>query len=466
MKPATRRLVILFIVLGSALRLLLWWVNPPVNSFDNHFEPIILMLQRGTIPAKDACFQCYHPPVFYMISAEVGSIAEGAGMRGRPLLKLLQLLPCFYGILTLIVIHRILLKLPLNDFARMTSLAAVCFLPRHIYMSAMNSNDTISYLFVAISVDLLLLAVEKKLSAALLIIASMAITVTLFTKYTAFAILPACAAVFGVLFWKRLIANRPQVVLSFGFVMLLPAIVLSASMVSNFERYGAALPWNLSRLDPSRTQPRDSSRMDFLSFKPWESITMPILVPGRIHSVWTLVYAGMWFDNEPKFVYYLDGISPWWRHYGGWMRGEEPFPAGDPAMTGATRFLGSSLIALGLIPFGLMLYGIYVLCRKIGTAWREGSNADKINAVKLSVFPGLLLGNLAIAVALAVRLPVYSAAKASYMLTSLPAFAVFLGFGVMRVDEDSAWRWAVAGAGGLLFVLVTAHIAQIAYALL
>ena len=30
----------LFIVLGTTLRILLWWANPPRNSFDDHFEPI------------------------------------------------------------------------------------------------------------------------------------------------------------------------------------------------------------------------------------------------------------------------------------------------------------------------------------------------------------------------------------------------------------------------------------------
>ena len=60
--------------LAVALRFLLFLFNPPTNAFDNHFKPIYLIMQTGSIPAKDACWQCYQPPVFYIISAFVGKI--------------------------------------------------------------------------------------------------------------------------------------------------------------------------------------------------------------------------------------------------------------------------------------------------------------------------------------------------------------------------------------------------------
>src|ERR1044071_6733461 len=68
-KSAHTPFFILFFVLGSFLRILLCWSNPPGNFFDNHFEPILLIMTTGTIPGKNDCWQCYHPPVFYWISA-------------------------------------------------------------------------------------------------------------------------------------------------------------------------------------------------------------------------------------------------------------------------------------------------------------------------------------------------------------------------------------------------------------
>lgn len=456
------RLAHLFIVIGAALRILLWWANPPSNSFDNHFEPIVMIMQTRATPAKDACWQCYHPPVFYWISAIVGSVAARLGFGRESLLKLLQFLPCLYGVLTLVVIHRILLKLPLGEFERVIALGAVCFLPRHIYMSAMNSNDTISYLFVACTIDLLLLALDKKLAWASLAAASASMTVTLFTKYTTYAIFPAFFVAFALLFWKRLLAPRPQIVTSFGLVMLVPVLVLGLTFISNVERYGALFPGKPA-FDPASTQARDPVRMDFFSFKPWESIGSPILVPGKMHSMWTIVYTGVWFDNEPKFICLTDGNLEFWNHYYGWLRGEETFPGANPAMS-VNKIIGSVLVALGLVPVGLFVYGIYL--RRSLNAWVEGNESDKITLVKLTVLLALLLGNAAIVVAFVVQLPVFSAAKASYLLNSLPAFAAFLAVGLAGLQKHAAWKTTIAAACGVLFCLVVVHIVHIAYVLL
>ena len=41
---------------GALLRLLLCWWTPPSVSFDDHYQPIHLMLQGGgVLPRKDAC---------------------------------------------------------------------------------------------------------------------------------------------------------------------------------------------------------------------------------------------------------------------------------------------------------------------------------------------------------------------------------------------------------------------------
>jgi len=122
------------------------------------------------------------------------------------LLKFFQFVVCFYGILTLGVLYLILNKLPLSDFSRLLAFGTACFLPRHIYMSAMNSNDTISYLFVALSIYLLLIAIERKFPFLLLLTVGIVISVTLFTKYTAFVVLPVALIVFATCFQKRLFA--------------------------------------------------------------------------------------------------------------------------------------------------------------------------------------------------------------------------------------------------------------------
>src|SRR5438552_15036675 len=75
---------------GAALRLLLCWFNPPQNAFDNHYEPIFLIMERGAIPVKDVCFNCYHTPVFYWISSFMGKMAVDGCVTSPHMAKLLR----------------------------------------------------------------------------------------------------------------------------------------------------------------------------------------------------------------------------------------------------------------------------------------------------------------------------------------------------------------------------------------
>src|SRR5271157_1100295 len=220
-------LAVLFFLFAVILRVLLWWVNPPGNAFDNHFEPILLIMKFGAIPAKNACWQCYHPPVFYWVSAMIGNIAVNMWVKLLDILKLLQFISCLYGILTVGMIYLILSKLPLSDFSRLIAFGTVCFLPRHIYMSAMNSNDTISYLFVALSIYLLLIAIERKLSLLILLTTSIVISITLFTKYTSYVLLPIIVISFVLLFYNGLIVPRKKVAASLILILIVPVTVLT-----------------------------------------------------------------------------------------------------------------------------------------------------------------------------------------------------------------------------------------------
>jgi 4-amino-4-deoxy-L-arabinose transferase-like glycosyltransferase len=455
-KPYYKSFFILFFILGSLLRILLCWSNPPGNFFDNHFDPILLIMKTGTIPGKNDCWQCYHPPVFYWISAMAGHVAMHMVVKLSQLLKFFQFVVCFYSILTLGILYLLLSKLPLSNFSRLLAFGTACFLPRHIYMSAINSNDTISYLFVALSIYLLLIVIERKFPFFLLVTVSIVISVTLFTKYTSFIVLPVVLMVFASLAYKRLFPSRKQALLFFVLIIFVPMTILSAHLIWNKKHYDSPLPWNVNRSDPSLIQPRDGDHFDFFTFKPWESIDPPIIVPGRMQSFWTLVYSGMWFDNEPKFLYFLVSNQSWWDRYYGWLRGEEKFPEDSPSISKLTGLLGAGLTVLGLFPLLLMVRGFGNFFSR---SWRSHMRAEEM--VKMSIFPTLLFSNIVGIVALALRLPVYTAAKASYFLNSLPAFIVFLSLGLMACEKSKALKWTAVIAFSFLFCLASVHILHI-----
>jgi len=429
--PAARWAAAVFLFLfcvGAVLRLLLCWFNPPQNAFDDHYEPIFLIMQTGATPPKDACFQCYHPPVFYWISAIIGHIALSRGVNVPHMMKLLQFVCCFYGIATLGVCYLILKKFPFSAFSAAIAFGVICFLPRHIYMSAMNSNDTISYLFVAISIYLTMVALERRVAPWRLVILSIILTLTVFTKYTAFAVLPAVLVGLVWAYRVRLIVSREQLWLSILAALSLPLLILVGYMASNVRHYHTPLPWNVSIYDPSMDRPRDPGGISFFSFKPWEDVTMPMLAPGKLHSFWTMIYSGMWFDTEPYFL------------------------------SSSTMFAAAGLILLGLVPLALLLIGGFLCVRG---KWKKLFDTSPANRASMSLFPVLLASNIAGIIALTMRLPVYNAIKPSYLLNAMSAFMVFIALGVMFLEKNRILRRTMLVTSGALFVLVTVHVLHI-----
>jgi hypothetical protein len=210
--------------------------------------------------------------------------------------------------------------------------------------------------------------------------------------------------------------------------------------------------------DPSATQPRDQDPISFFTFKPWESITTPILAPGQLTSFWTLLYSGTWFDTEPIFLYFMASNREWWEHYDCWLRGEKPFPGGSLSLSRFSAFSGSLLMTLGLFPLFFVVLGGFYYLRGL---WKGERELNDIESVKLIIFPVLLITNSAVIIALTLRLPVFCAMKASYFLNSMPAFAVFLGLGLWSCENQPTLKRVVGIIFGALFLLVSIHILHI-----
>ena len=446
------------IICGLGLRVLLCWVNPPANAFDNHFDPIFWIMNHGTIAPKDALWQSYHPPVFYVISAIIGKLAVNQGVPLPLIPKILQFIPCFYAVMTLVVIYLILQKLPFSDFAKWCALGTICFLPRHIYASAMHSNDTIAALAVALSLYLLLVIRERNFSYPWVIATGVAVVVTIFTKYTAFVILPLTFVAYLSAFWQLpQIAKRK--LLPVGFILIVvPLLFLGSYCFSNMKNYGNPLPWNAAMLDPAKTQPKAEDGINFLNFKPWETIRTPILAPTNIGSFWTLIHSRMWFDMEPKFLPYVDHVNGWWKCYYQWLRGERSWPTLRQFNPNSKR-MGSLLITMGLVPLLMAITGFVLLMKKIVAFLKAQKQAT---LAELLLFPLLFVTNAGGVIALALRAPVFSAMKAQYFLNSLPSFAVFIGFGANFCEPYRFVKWLIIMLYCSLFGLVTLHIFQLA----
>jgi 4-amino-4-deoxy-L-arabinose transferase-like glycosyltransferase/lysophospholipase L1-like esterase len=457
-----RKFKILYgVILGAAImvRLALALTNPPANAFDDHFEPISYIMQQGALPPKHGCWQCYQPPMFYAVAAGVGTILRGVGAERWHLLKAFQLLSCVYGILALFLYYLILKKLPLTEFSRIPALLLVCFLPRHIYMSAIHSNDTISYLAVAVSTYLILVAIDSKFAVRHALLLGLANTLAIHTKYTAYVVIPMTLVAFLVSVVRDRSLVRKQTMIACLAALALPVLVWSIEAAVFTKKYGTPLPHNDVISNPLTYQPQSDEGINFFTFAPWRIISNPLVAPGNLDSFWTSVYNGLWFDTEPKFVLFTDGSEQYWAAYYRWARGQDEFPAIDPALSRFTRGTSIILVMLGL-PFLCLLLGGF------GCAGahlrRRDDNTNPLDAAKLSIFPVLLAFNVAGVIYLTSRLPSFASMKATYFLNSMPAFAVLTGLGIMAIQKYRGSRRLIVALATALFVMVLVHIIHLA----
>jgi hypothetical protein len=457
----TTRLLRWCLFVGIALRLALFAVNPPTNAFDDHFRPITLYMETGSIPARDACWECYHPPAFYVSSAWISQAALSMGAAPSQIEKLAHFLPCLYGILTLLVLRAILLLSRLPDTAVCIAFATLCFLPRHIYMSAIHSNDTIAYLGVSASAWLIMRALDRGCRPRDIVALAVTMAITVLTKYPSMIVLPMAVASFGAAWWLRVGGSRPRVAVSLSIACAPAVVVLALFAAPNIRDHGKAFPSNLELFHQDYLDSGLGTRdVDFLGFAPWKAIATPILAPENRDSMWTILWARAWFDMEPRFLQYTDpATDAWWTAYDTWLGGaaDAAWPGID-GLSSWTRLLGSMLIALGLVPGLLLLIGLF---RCLIGRWSLLRPADPLETARLQMMPVLLFGVMAGMVLTTWKFPYTFALKTVYILNGLPAFIVLVALGAAFLDEVPWAKRILVVSTALLCALTTVHILHV-----
>jgi hypothetical protein len=293
----------------------------------------------------------------------------------------------------------------------------------------------------------------------LMITLMMAILLALFTKSTALVLIPMVAAVFVIASARRIITFGKRSAASFIMLLLVPTAVVGSLVLSDVKNYGQPLPLNIELLNVSLTQPPGQDDLSFFSFKPWSTIKSPILAPDNVESFWTLIYSRLWFDMEPKFLQYTDPDPDWWDAYDDYLNRHDRYDwPGALSLSSFTRFTGSALIALGIVPLLLILIGI---ARSLFGKWTIWSKTDLTEILKVQLFLVILVVNLAGVILHAYRYPYYSFMKAAFVLNSLSALALFLALGVMLVEKYKAVRWGISIIFGFSFLLTTIHVLHI-----
>ena len=422
---------------GMLLRVLAWVATPYQLANDNHFAPVQIIVEQHRLPRADECWSCYQPPLYYTLAAASLMATQQVAMwftddqerlyvAGR---KAVQFVSTVAGCATLLVCWLVLRRVPgVAPTEQAIALGFVAFLPRHIHMSAMATNDALAYLMASLAVWAAIRAYESGWRIARVCIAGMLAGAAVLAK--AYGLVTALCIVLTIAAWSVNPLRRTSMA-----ARLRPAALaaLSATIVGiwptvfNLANYGRLHVDNFELLPTGlRNQPPGSIKgIDFVSFRLPSLLQHPWSHVSHLNSYWTALYARLWFDSAGT-QNTLVISSEWQQHRArissrtwspGTARGlalrdyvESDTPADFRRVAVGSYLVGLPLTAAVLAGFALLLL----------RAHRE-------------FMPALLcvhfVGCLAIPLVQTLRLPTISTMKAEFTfncLTSIPVFVVAL----------------------------------------
>ncbi len=131
----------LVFLLGTILRLTLFLVSPPNNSFDDHLEVINYYLKTNNRPSPSLCWECYQPPMYYLISAFGFKAAKYVNASTFNAWKSVQFINTILSILVLAILYKTIKRFNSRDSNAAFYLSFLAVLPIDIFTSSMIGND-------------------------------------------------------------------------------------------------------------------------------------------------------------------------------------------------------------------------------------------------------------------------------------------------------------------------------------
>ena len=314
-------------ILGIAIRISNVFAYPIDMGYDagGNWEYISLLLNSWTLPAPDQGWATAHPPFFYylgaVISRVVGSLDRATAIHA---IRLVMAASGLLGIWAAVVLVRRVD--PENTRRAFIAGGLLLFLPVHIYMSAMLSEEVlvtalISIAVVGVALDLVSPPTAGRTLMRAAVFGAVA-GLALLTKLTGLLVIGAGGAAYlvhGIQSDDKIAAFRRALV-----------FCLAAFMVGGWFyawmllTYGYLYPHGLEVHSVMfRMPPGVRSVSDYL-WIPWQTITEPhLLSPKLLHSVWGSTYITVWFDGHHHFL---------------------------PSSGSAIAKIGTALLLLGLVP--------------------------------------------------------------------------------------------------------------------
>ena len=203
------------------------------SVYTNHALPV----QLGQ-PLEGVDYEAYQPPLFYLTSVLPYSLAHAlVGEQETVLLSVVRLYNVGLWLLFVLVALRVLAHLPLAEDSRLTSLALMCLLPTHAYVSSMVSNDNLLPLLSALA---FLVALEATDRIGYSIALGLCCGALLLTKLNGLCVMLGASLLLGARLWQGG-HSLWRVAVRMGTVFAIAGLVWLPWLLRNRALYGSWL---------------------------------------------------------------------------------------------------------------------------------------------------------------------------------------------------------------------------------
>lgn len=178
-------------LIAVLIRIVLAFVNREAN--DNHIEVIQRLLQ-GLPVTKTSCWECFHPKLYYYLSAFISRIFS---LNNSSILIAAQLLSAFFGIATLIFFLLFIKAQKVSSVVKQLIFALVALNPDLTGINVQATNDSAAIFFGTVAVYILW-SYLKNPKLIYLLLLTLAVDLAMFSKSSGLVIFIAVAACLGI----------------------------------------------------------------------------------------------------------------------------------------------------------------------------------------------------------------------------------------------------------------------------
>jgi len=414
------------LVLGIALRILVFCFLAPINNDRGHAAVVAYIAEHHAIPSATANAESYQPPLYYLLAAPLYA-ATGS-------LKCAQALSLVFSILTLLVLYRLFYveKLLPGETAARYSFTLACFLPQFVLFGLYLSNDTLAIFLGALLVWQTVRFAAKPVAREAAILALLT-SLGLLTKATFLSFLPVLFVLVGLVLLRsgQPVARAGAAALA---VCLLAAGLGSWRYVQNYRETGDAFASNLDPRDKWVIAQQRSYRgaASFLDVNLLKLVAAPSVSPRTESAYPLLLYGTFWYQHIPESNFEVSRFAPYY-------------------------YLGSAIYVFAVIPSLVFLAGLFELAKRVPRLALElrcevmpdrSDAALKTAALRPNLRPSceltpgdqrllvaavavsFLLGNLALIVAVALKSHVWSVMQGRLLFPSFAGMLLPFGEGV------------------------------------